>query len=119
MAPATAVDLAAPRLPDSIAPGFTDQVPLARQPAPDPALGPAPKRGPPNLEAATASMAMANSAGGAMTVTFSPTIHVQGGAGADVRSQVNQALEQSYAEFQRHMRQWQHQQKRLSFGETN
>ena len=54
--------------------------------------------------AATAGAAAPAAAGGAMTIHFSPQITIQGGEGKAVQDQVGQAMQLSFAEFERMMR---------------
>lgn len=69
---------------------------------------------PPNLQAAAMGQAAQPGAGAGMTITYAPTITVTGGG--DVRSQVSEALQQSYAEFERHMERFMRDQARRSYG---
>ncbi len=56
------------------------------------------------------------SAGGAMQISFSPQITIQGGGNADqVRHQVNEAMTISFAEFERLMKRYEEQRARRSF----
>lgn len=70
---------------------------------------------PPNLN--TAAMGPAGpAAGGAgtITITYAPTITVTGGG--DVQGQVSEALQRSYAEFERNMQRFMRDNARLSYG---
>ncbi len=49
-----------------------------------------------------------------MTITFAPVIHVTAAPGGDVRAQVQEATRLSFAEFERLMRRWQDERRRLS-----
>lgn len=55
------------------------------------------------------------SAGGAVQITFSPTIHVQGGDAGSVRSQVEGALQMSVRELEQMIRRMQSEQSRRAF----
>lgn len=54
---------------------------------------------------------------GGMTITFAPEIHIQGGG--NVQGDVQKALQMSYVEFERLMRQYQARTARRSYGEVN
>lgn len=72
---------------------------------------------PPNLNAAAMGSAPAAlTAGGAepITITYAPTITVTGGG--DVQGQVSEALQRSYAEFERNMQRFMRDNARLSYG---
>lgn len=49
-----------------------------------------------------------------MTITFAPVIHVTAAHGGDVKAQVQEAARLSFAEFERLMRRWQDERRRLS-----
>lgn len=72
-------------------------------------------RPPPDLSRATAAAAALSAPVAGMTVHFSPTIHVQGGG--DLGSQVSQAVQLSFAEFERLMQRYQQGQARRGYGD--
>jgi len=49
-----------------------------------------------------------------MTITFAPVIHVTAAHGGDVKAQVQEAARLSFAEFERLMRRWRDERRRLS-----
>lgn len=53
---------------------------------------------------------------GGMVIHFSPQITIQGGDPAAVRSQVNQAMQLSFAEFERMMKRYEHEKRRTTYG---
>lgn len=53
---------------------------------------------------------------GGMVIHFSPQITIQGGDAAAVRGQVNQAVQLSFAEFERMMKRYDHEQRRAAYG---
>lgn len=57
-------------------------------------------------------------AGGAMTIHFSPQITIQGGEGKAVQDQVGQAMQLSFAEFERMIRRYEADRRRRSYGES-
>lgn len=96
--------------------GITAQSGLVRKAALGMAAATAVSLAPPNMAAARLASGMPAAGGaGGMTVHFSPTIHVQGGA--DVSNQVNQALQLSFAEFERLMQRYQQGLARRSYGD--
>jgi hypothetical protein len=58
---------------------------------------------------------VSHAAGGAVQITFSPTIHVQGGDAGAVRSQVDNALQLSVRELEQMIRRVQSEQTRRAF----
>jgi len=78
-----------------------------------PAAPPVPERQSPDLQGA--AMAQAALSGSGMTVHFSPTITVQGD-GPNVRDQVTQAMQISFEQFERLMRQYEQRMARRSYG---
>lgn len=65
---------------------------------------------------ATLARPAASLAGGAMTVTFSPQITIQGGGNAEqVKGQVGEAMKLSFVEFERMMKRYEEQKQRRSF----
>lgn len=65
---------------------------------------------------ATLARPAASSASGAMTVTFSPQITIQGGGNAEqVKSQVGEAMKLSFVEFERMMKRYEEQKQRRAF----
>ncbi|MBK0416179.1 hypothetical protein JD974_17350 [Chromobacterium haemolyticum] len=62
-----------------------------------------------------AAKAPAKNAGGGMNVTFAPHITVTAGAAATVKQQVQQAVQLSYAEFERLMRRYEADRQRRSY----
>ncbi|MCF6758250.1 phage tail tape measure protein [Pseudomonas balearica] len=94
--------------------GISAQSGLVRKAALGMAAATAVSLAPPNLQAATMGQAAQPGAGAGMTITYAPTITVTGGG--DVRSQVSEALQQSYAEFERHMERFMRDQARRSYG---
>lgn len=94
--------------------GISAQSGLVRKAALGMAAATAVSLAPPNLQAATMGQAAQPGAGACMTITYAPTITVTGGG--DVRSQVSEALQQSYAEFERHMERFMRDQARRSYG---
>lgn len=95
--------------------GITAQAGLVRKAALGMAAGTAVAMAPPNL-AAPGVIADGPAAGG-MSITFAPEIHVQGGG--DVQADVQKALQLSYVEFERLMRQYQNRTARRSYGERS
>lgn len=95
--------------------GITGQAGLVRKAALGMAEGSQVPMGAPNMAAVSRASAMAGSAGGGMTVHFSPTIQVQGGG--DVGNQVRQAMTLSFAEFERLMQRYQQGMARRSYGD--
>jgi TP901 family phage tail tape measure protein len=70
---------------------------------------------PPNLNAAAMGPAGPTAGGaGTITITYAPTITVTGGG--DVQGQVSEALQRSYAEFERNMQRFMRDNARLSYG---
>lgn len=94
--------------------GISAQSGLVRKAALGMAAATAVSLAPPNLQAAAMGQAAQPGAGAGMTITYAPTITVTGGG--DVRSQVSEALQQSYAEFERHMERFMRDQARRSYG---
>lgn len=94
--------------------GISAQSGLVRKAALGMAAATAVSLAPPNLQAATMGQAAQPGAGAGMTITYAPTITVT--VGGDVRSQVSEALQQSYAEFERHMERFMRDQARRSYG---
>ncbi|MDH1007430.1 phage tail tape measure protein [Pseudomonas nicosulfuronedens] len=95
--------------------GITSRADLVRKAALGMAAGTAVAMAPPSL--ATPGITTGGPAAGAMTITFAPEIHVQGGG--NVQGDVQKALQISYAEFERLMRQYQARTARRSYGEGN
>jgi hypothetical protein len=96
--------------------GITAQSGLVRKAALGMAAATAVSMAPPNMAAARLAGGMPTAGGaGGMTVHFSPTIHVQGGG--DVAAQVSQAVQLSFAEFERLMQRYQQGQARRSYGD--
>jgi len=65
----------------------------------------------PNAE--TIRNQLSSNASSAMTVTFSPTIHVKGSS--DVANQVNDAMKISFREFERLMKEYEHRKNRTTY----
>lgn len=95
--------------------GITSRADLVRKAALGMAAGTAVAMAPPSL--ATPGITTGGPAAGAMTITFAPEIHVQGGG--NVQGDVQKALQISYAEFERLMRQFQARTARRSYREGN
>ena len=51
-----------------------------------------------------------------MTIHFSPQITIQGGEGKAVQEQVGQAMQLSFAEFERMMKRYEHEKGRTTYG---
>lgn len=62
--------------------------------------------------------AAAGASGGAMTIHFSPQVTIQGGEGKAVQEQLGQAMQLSFAEFERMMRRYEADRRRRSYGES-
>lgn len=95
--------------------GITSRADLVRKAALGMAAGTAVAMAPPSL--AAPGVTTGGPAAGSMTITFAPEIHVQGGG--NVQGDVQKALQISYAEFERLMRQYQARTARRSYGEAN
>lgn len=63
---------------------------------------------------APATSAAYGPAPGAMTISFSPVIHIQGQAGQSVADQVHDAVRLSFAEFERLMRRYEAERRRVA-----
>lgn len=94
--------------------GITSRADLVRKAALGMAAGTAVSMAPPSLAAPGVTT---GGTAGSMTITFAPEIHVQGGG--NVQGDVQKALQISYAEFERLMRQYQARTARRSYGEVN
>lgn len=94
--------------------GISAQSGLVRKAALGMAAATAVSLAPPNLQAAAMGQAAQPGTGAGMTITYAPSITVTGGG--DVRSQVSEALQQSYAEFERHMERFMRDKARRSYG---
>lgn len=95
--------------------GITSRADLVRKAALGMAAGTAVAMAPPSL--AAPGVTTGGPAAGAMSITFAPAIHVQGGG--NVQGDVQKALQISYAEFERLMRQYQARTARRSYGEAS
>lgn len=69
---------------------------------------------PPNMAAVSAASALAGAAAGDVTFNYNPVIHLPGG-GPEAGAQLQAGLRMSFAEFERHMREFMRQEQRLSF----
>ncbi|HBP5712261.1 TPA: phage tail tape measure protein [Pseudomonas aeruginosa] len=69
---------------------------------------------PPNMAAVSAASAMGGTAVGDVTFNYNPVIHLPGG-GPEAGAQLQAGLRMSFAEFERHMREFMRQEQRLSF----
>ncbi len=58
----------------------------------------------------------ASTGAGGMVIHFSPQITIQGGDPAAMRGQVNQAMQLSFAEFERMMKRYEHEKGRTTYG---
>ena len=58
----------------------------------------------------------AGAGSGGMVIHFSPQITIQGGDPAAMRGQVNQAMQLSFAEFERMMKRYEHEKGRTTYG---
>ena len=58
----------------------------------------------------------ASTGAGGMIIHFSPQITIQGGDPAAMRGQVNQAMQLSFAEFERMMKRYEHEKGRTTYG---
>lgn len=96
--------------------GITAQSGLVRKAALGMAAATAVSLAPPNLDAAALGPVAAGPGGGSggITITYAPTITVTGGG--DVQGQVSQALQQSYAEFERNMQRFMRDNARRNYG---
>lgn len=94
--------------------GITSRADLVRKAALGMAAGTAVSMAPPSLAAPGVT---SGGPAGSMTITFAPEIHVQGGG--NVQGDVQKALQISYVEFERLMRQYQARTARRSYGEAN
>ncbi|WP_405119224.1 phage tail tape measure protein [Pseudomonas leptonychotis] len=95
--------------------GITAQSGLVRKAALGMAAATAVSLAPPNMAAASMAANAPGAASGGMVVNFSPVIHVQGGG--DFAGQVNQAMQMSFAEFERLMQRYQQGVGRRSYGD--
>lgn len=95
--------------------GISSRAELVRKAALGMAAGTAVAMAPPSL--AAPGVTTGGPAAGGMSITFAPEIHVQGGG--NVQGDVQKALQMSYAEFERLMRQYQARTSRRSYGEAN
>jgi hypothetical protein len=105
--------------------GVTRSSPLAGKAVAGMALAAATAWGQPQLAAPMVDVANSLSqmrtaprgpaAGTGMVIHFSPQITIQGDAPAAVRDEVNKALQLSYAEFERLMKRYEHEKRRVSY----
>lgn len=94
--------------------GITSRADLVRKAALGMAAGTAVAMAPPSLAAPGVTT---GGPAGSMIITFAPEINVQGGG--NVQGDVQKALQISYVEFERLMRQYQARTARRSYGEAN
>lgn len=70
------------------------------------------------VQAHDANAMLAQSASGSTQITFAPNVTVQGGDPAAVRSQIDQSMRLSFDEFERMMRQYEHDRYRVAYGRS-